>query len=181
MDLSGIRQNLPAIEAAATEMLGLFGPHFTGTPDDHVETDIAGAASLAGLSMLRLKGFGLGSFQPGTAIFTDMDAEMDTIWQFMVQAARELGLDPSSGWDKEVPAEHNPLFSIPDMTRKTERDFVLVCTRHQLGNDFFPYVAVLAALKMVAAAHTHRQLDQDTGKALALYYVVAGAKTVPFP
>jgi len=181
MDLSVVRQNLPAIDAAASETITLFGPQFTGTPDGHVETDIAGAASLAGLSMLRAKGFGLGSFQPGTMIFTDMDAEMDSIWQFMVQAARDLGLDPSSGWDREVPAGHNPLFSIPDMTRKTEKDFVAICARHQLGTGFFPYVAALAALKIVASAHTRHLLDQETGKALALYYVVAGAKTVPFP
>ena len=49
MDSSALDKNLPAIDAAATEMLGLFGPGFTGTPAGNVETDIAAAASLAGL------------------------------------------------------------------------------------------------------------------------------------
>lgn len=50
-----------------------------------------------------------------------------------------------------------------------------------LKKEFFPYVAVLAALKLVYAANAMKLLDQDIGKALTGYHVVAGAKTVPYP
>ena len=68
-----------------------------------------------------------------------------------------------------------------EMTRTTEKDFLALCGRHHLKKDFFPYVAVLAALKLVHAADTMKILDQDIGKALTGYHVVAGAKTVPYP
>ena len=180
MDISALRKNLPAIDAAAGEMLGLFGPGFTGTQESHVETDIAAAASLAGLLMLRSKGFELSTFKPGTAIFTELDTEMEEIWGFMAGVCRDLGLDPSSGWTMEIPETHKPLFSIPEMTQKIEKVFLAICGRHELQPAFFPYVAAMAALKMVAKAHADHRLDQDTGKALTGYYVVAGAKTVPF-
>jgi hypothetical protein len=67
------------------------------------------------------------------------------------------------------------------MTHKTENDFLNLCGRHHLKKVFFPYVAVLAALKLVYAADKMKILDQDIGKALTGYHVVAGAKTVPFP
>jgi hypothetical protein len=39
----------------------------------------------------------------------------------------------------------------------------------------------MAALKLVFAANKMNVLNQDIGKALTGYHVVAGAKTVPFP
>jgi hypothetical protein len=90
-------------------------------------------------------------------------------------------MDPSGGWDMEIPEKHRPLFSIPEMTHKTEKGFLAICARHDLANEFYPFVAVLAALKLVVAAVTMDLLDQNTGKALTGYHVVAGAKTVPLP
>ena len=181
MDLSDIQKNYPEISAAANDVLGLFGPGFTNKTGGHVETDIAAAASLAGLMILKGKGFDLGQFTPGSVLLTDLDTEMDEIWNFMMAAAQNMGLDPSGGWDGEIPEANKPLFSVLEMTRTTEKDFLAVCGRHHLKKDFFPYVAVLAALKLVYAADTMKILDQDIGKALTGYHVVAGAKTVPFP
>jgi len=181
MDLSEIRKNYPVISAAANDVLSLFGPAFTNTPEDHVETDISAAASLAGLSILRSKGFDLREFGPGSVLLSDLDTEMDEIWNFMMAAAKAMGLDPNSGWDKEIPEANKPIFSIPDMTRKTEKDFLSICKKHNLKLEFFPYVAVLAALKLVYAAEKMKILDQNIGKSLAGYHVVAGAKTVPYP
>ena len=67
------------------------------------------------------------------------------------------------------------------MTRTTEKDFLALCGGHHFKKDFFPYVAVLAALKLVYAANTMKIPDQNIGKILTGYYVEAGAKTVPFP
>lgn len=181
MDVSGIRENYPAISAAANELLGLLGPGFTNTAEGHVETDISAAASLAGLAILRGKGFDLRAFTPGSMILSEMDTEMDEIWSFMMAAAKNMGLEPSGGWDREIPEAHKPRSSISEMTKKTENEFLAICGRHRLKKEYFPYVAVLAALKLVFAADTMKVLDQDIGKALTGHHVVAGAKTVPFP
>ncbi len=181
MDLSDIRKNYPEIRAAANDVLGLLGPGFTNTTEGHVETDISAAASLAGLSILRSKGFDVREFKPGSMVLSELDTEMNEIWNFMMAAAKNMGLDPSGGWDREIPEANKPLYSILEMTQKTEKDFLALCGRHHLKKDFFPYVAVLAALKLVYAADTMKILDQDIGKALTGYHVVAGAKTVPYP
>lgn len=181
MDLSDLQKNYPVISAAANDVLGLLGPDFTKRTEGHVETGIAAAASLAGLSMLRGKGFDLWEFTPGSMVLSELDTEMNEIWDFMMAAARNMGLDPSGGWDLEIPDANKPLYTIPEMTQKTEKDFLAICGRHNLGKVFFPYVAVLAALKLVYAADTMKILDQNIGKALTGHHVVAGAKTVPYP
>jgi hypothetical protein len=181
MDLPEILKNYAVISAAANDVLGLLGPGFTNKPEGHVETDISAAASLAGLSILRNKGFDLTAFKPGSMVLTELDTEMNEIWNFMMAAARNMGLDPSGGWDSEIPESNKPLSSIPEMTHKTEKDFLIICGKHNLKKEFFPYVAALAAIKLVYAANKMRILDKDIGKALTGYHVVAGAKTVPFP
>jgi hypothetical protein len=181
MDLSGIQKHYPAISRAANDVLGLFGPEFTGNAEGHIETDISAAASLAGLTLLRNKGFDLSQFRTGTMIITDLDIEMDKIWSFMRAAAKNMGMDPSGGWDMIIPEAHQPIYTIGEMTHKTEKDFLSICSRHQLKSEYFPCVAVLAALKLVYAADKMKILDQNIGKALTGYHVVAGAKTVPYP
>lgn len=180
MDPADVQKNYPEISAAANDLLGLLGPKFTNKTGGHVETDISAAASLAGLSILRSKGFDLGEFKPGTMILSELDTEMNEIWSFMMSAAKNIGLDPSGGWDGEIPEANKPLYNIPEMTQRTEKDFLAICGRHHLKKDLFPYVAVLAALKLVYAANTMKILNQNIGKALTGYYIVAGAKTVPF-
>lgn len=81
----------------------------------------------------------------------------------------------------EIPDAHKPLSTIPEMTKRTEKEFLAICGRHDLGKEFFPYVAVMAALKLVYAADKMKILDQNIGKALTGHHIVAGAKTVPYP
>lgn len=181
MDLPEIEKNYPAVSAAANDVLGLFGPEFSGDPGGHVETDISAAAGLAGLMMLRNKGFDVSQFRTGTVILSDLDDEMNEIWNFMMAVAKNMGLDPSGGWDMIIPEAHRPVYRVEEMTHKTEKKFLSICGRHNLKKEYFPYVAVLAALKLVFAADKMMILDQNIGKALTGYYVVAGAKTVPYP
>jgi hypothetical protein len=118
---------------------------------------------------------------PGSAILFPMDEEMDLIHNFMTGVCVSLDLDPSSGWDTEIPDENKPLFSIPDMTQKTGKDFLAICRGKNLQEEFFPFVAILGSLKIVSAGKQMGLLDEDTGKSLAAYYVYAGARTVPHP
>ena len=108
MDLSDIQKNYPEISAAAHDVLGLLGPKFTNKTGGHVETDISAAASLAGLSILRSKGFDLRQFTPGTVLLSELDTEMNEIWNFMMAAAKNMGLEPSGGWDGEIPEANKP-------------------------------------------------------------------------
>jgi len=73
MDPVDIRKNYAHIRAAANDVLTLFGPGFTNKQKGHVETDISAAASLAGVSILRGKGFDMNDFGPGTMILTELD------------------------------------------------------------------------------------------------------------
>jgi len=137
MDLSDIRKNYPAISAAANDVLSLLGPGFANRTQGHVETDIAAAASLAGVSMLRSKGFDLREFKPGTVVLTELDTEMNEIWSFMMAAAKNMGLDPSSGWDGEIPEANKPIYSILEMTRKTKKKFSCNMRQAQSEKRFF--------------------------------------------
>ena len=163
MDLSDIRKNYSEISAVANDVPGLLGPKFTNKTGGHVETDISAAASHAGLSILRSKGFDLREFTPGTVLLSDLNNEMNEIWNLMMAAAKNIGLDPSGGWDREIPEANKPLYSVLEMTQKTEKDFLTLCGRHPLKKDYFRYVAVLAALKLVYAANTMKILDRTLG------------------
>ncbi|OPX65339.1 MULTISPECIES: hypothetical protein [unclassified Methanoregula] len=181
MEPSEIQEMYPALDRAADDVLSLLSTEFMKPTGSHVETVISAAASLAGLSLLRSRSFDLSPYRPGMILAYDPGRDLEEIRDFMVTAAGKTGLDPSAGWGREIPEAHRPKFSIPEMTREQERKFIDVCERHRLRRVFYPYVAVLAALKFVYASDRVRLLDQNTGKALVLYYLVAGAKTVPYP
>jgi len=181
MDPSEIQENYAALDRAADDVLSLLSTEFMKPTGSHVETIISAAASLAGLSVLRSRSFDLIPYKPGMIVDYDPGREIEEIRTFMMAAAGKAGLDPSGGWGREIPEAHRPKFSVAEMTRDRERKFLAVCDRHKLGRVFYPYVAVLAALKFVHASDRVRLLDQNTGKALVLYYLLAGAKTVPYP
>ena len=180
MDLGDIQANYPAIDAASKDMLALFGPGYTGRPQGHIETDIAGAASMAGLMILRSKISDLSQFTTGTVILMDIEEDMNLLWEFLMVVAYNLGL-AKGGWDAKVPQEHKPLYPVQDMTRKLEKDFYGVCEKHETAKEYYRFVAALTALKLVSAGDRMKMLDQGIGKPLAAYHVVAGAKTVPYP
>jgi hypothetical protein len=181
MDQSEILEHYPALDQAADDVLDLLCTEFMKKTGSHVETIISAAASLAGLSLLRSRSLDLRPYKPGTVLVYDPGREMDEIRNFMVVAAEKAGLDPSDGWGQGIPETHKSKFSVSEMTRGTEKKFLAECDRHKLRRVFYPYVAVIAAVKFVYAADRTRRLDQNTGKALILYHVVAGAKTVPYP
>ena len=181
MDISDLLKNQSVIAEASDDMMHLFGPKFTNTPKGHVETDISAAASLAGLLILRNKFPALPAMKPGTVFLSPMDEEMNMIHRFMAGVCGTLDLDPSDGWNTDIPQANMPLYSIPEMTRRTEKDFLGICGSHDLQKDFFPYAAVLTSMRLVSAGNKIHVLDQNIGKALVAYHVYAGARTIPYP
>jgi len=180
MEPPGIREQYPALDKAAEDVLGMLCTEFMQKTGSHVETIIAAAACLAGLSVLRNRSFDLRPYAPGTLLAYDPGRELEEIRNFLMAEAGRAGLDPSGGWDGEIPDVHRPKLSVPELTRETEKKFLAVCDRHRLGRSLYPHAAGLAALKFVRAADRVRLLDQNTGKALIRSCLAAGAKTVPF-
>ena len=174
-----IRRNMKEIGNLANSLLGLLGPAFTGTEKGHIETDIAGAATVAGLLTLRSAVPDLDGMEPGSVVLADVHEGQAALLAFMRGISFSLGLEPRKGWDGEVPGEHVPLFPASELGRKLEMPFRACCARSPLDAAFHPYAAAMAAMKLVSAGHHMKLLDQSIGKALACEALVAGSKTVP--
>jgi hypothetical protein len=66
-----------------------------------------------------------------------------------------------------------------EMTRRLATHFYQAVA--QLDRPYYKFVGALVGMRLVLAGQSRRMLDPMIGKSLALYYVVAGSKTVPFP
>lgn len=139
------------IEESANAFLQLLGPGFTRTPDGHIVTDIAGAASVAGHMLLRGQGLDLSNVEPGTLVLSDIHAAQEAVFRFMVNAAYSMGLDPKSGWDKPHRPTQAPRMDTPELLARLLPGFLAICQKSGLSEAYFPYVAALAAIKLVAA------------------------------
>jgi len=174
-----IRRNIKEIGNLANSLLGLLGPAFTGTEKGHIETDIAGAATIAGLLVLRAAVPGLDGMEPGSVVLSDVHEGQAELLAFMKGISFSMGLEPRKGWDGEVPEEHRPLFATPELGLKLEGPFRECCARSSLDAAFYPYAAAMAAMKLVSAGNHMKLLDQRIGKAIACEALAAGSKTVP--
>jgi hypothetical protein len=176
-----IAKHFQSINTAANQFLDSFGPAFTQTPDGHIETDIAGAASIAGLMLLRATATDLTKHQPGDVIISDVHEAQIEMLDFMMKAAHNLGLEPAMGWDTPIPKEHEPLWSTLQLTRNLERPFLQVCLQAELEKDYYPYVAAYTAIKLVNVGAKRKMFSLNVGKGLSFFYVVSGSKIVPYP
>lgn len=178
LDIAG---RYPAINWAANLFLDNLGPAFTQTPDGHIETDIAGAGSVAGLMLLRSMEVDLAKYTPGDVILADVHEGQKALLDFMMKVGLSMGVDPTTGWDTPTPPQHRPLFDTLQLTQRLEQPLYKACSQAGPEKQYHPYVAALAAMKLVAAGASMNLLDANIGKGLAFYYVVAGSKTVPHP
>jgi hypothetical protein len=182
MEISDIQTNYPVINQASRDTMPLFGPRFTNRPGGHIETDISAAASVAGLQVLRRMAPAAVALKPGQMmLYPGRAEELEFIGRFMVGVCEGLELDPKSGWNMKKPeAPHAPLYSIPEMERMLEKDFLDICRRHNLGSEYYPFVAILSAMRLVAAGNKMNILNQNTGKELALFHLYSGSTTAPY-
>lgn len=170
-----LQEDYPAISTAANAFLR----KLSGT---HIETDIAGAASVAGLMLLRATGVDLSQLEPGGIVLVEWVNEAGIeLSNFMVQLAENMGLDPRTGWTEPAPPDHQPRMNVLELTRALEAPFYAACHEKESQPVWRPYIAALTAMKMVSAGATMQLLDPDIGKSLAMTYLVAGSKTVPYP
>jgi hypothetical protein len=176
-----IASNYPRIHQTANSFIKVFGSTFTGTPNGHIETDIAGASAISGLMLLRALPVDLAQHKPGTIILSEIHEAQDKLFHFLTNVAFSMGINPKSGWNNKILTEHQPLFGVLELTQKLEPPFYKACTETGISKEFYQYVAGLTAMKLVATGSQMRILDADIGKSITSFYVVAGAKTVPYP
>jgi len=177
--LKGIQANNEQLDTASNHFLQCFGPDFTGTPDGHIATDIAGASSMAGLLILHSTGIELTKYEPGNVILgEEIYQKQEPVLRYITAIGANMGVDPDSEMHDEL-GDHEPLFEILDLTKKLEKVFCLACEKSNLPRLYYPIAAALTAMKLVGAGKDMGTLDPVTGKSIAMYYVVAGSKTVP--
>jgi hypothetical protein len=169
------------ISKAASLFLGAFGPDLTKTPNGHIQTDIAGAGAIAGLMLLRRVAPNLDSHLPGTAILSNLHQAQADLLDFMCRVGSSMDLDVTRGWHQPTTDKDEPLISTLELTRRLEAPLIRACAQARLPEAYRAHAAALTAMKLVAAGHRMQLLDQDSGKYLAFYNLVAGSKTVPYP
>ena len=181
MDSLDIKTNYSRINDAANQFLQSFGPGFTKTPMGHIQTDIAGAASVAGTVILRDTIADLTRYQPGNVVLSDVHSAQGDLHKFMIAVGNSMKLDPKKGWGSPVAKADEPMFTVVQFSEKLERRLYDACEGVGLDRPYYRYAAALAAVKLVSAGARRNLLSEDAGKALATYYAVAGTKVVPAP
>ena len=180
--LQGIRTYNEQLDAASNHFLQCFGPAFTETTDGHIATDIAGASAIAGLMILRSTGIGLAKREPGNVILgEEINQKQKPVLGYITAIASNMGVSPDSAFDIDNLGQNKPFFDTLVLTSKLEQSFCQACERAKLPQLYYPIAAALTAMKLVGAGKDMGILDPITGKNIAIYYTVAGSKTVPQP
>jgi hypothetical protein len=169
-----------AFDKASQEFLKCFGPKFTNTPKGHIQTDIAGASSIAGLMLLRDINPNMDDIKPGSVMISEVYEGQTYFQHFMIVGGNNMGLNISSKWT-EVPSRHNPLMNTEELTRKLEPLFYEACKKYSVPKKHYSHAACLAAVKLISAGDEMKILDPKIGMDIAIYNLVSGSKTVPYP
>jgi hypothetical protein len=171
------------IERAANQFLASFGPGLSKTANGHIVTDIAGAASTAGLMLLREVCPELDRFPAGSVVLGDfldnLYAEQQQMQMFLKYLAKQMGLSESDGWNVEPPEVLAPMLETPELTRILEPALRIAGEDSDVPVEYLPHVAGVTTMKLVAAGQKIGLLDETLGKRLASYYLIAGSRTAP--
>ena len=168
--LQEVKIAFPTIHAAAGSLL----PRLSGTG---LEKDIVLSAGLAGLRMLRESKANLAGTAPGTVVLGAVpDAEAETMSRFISPYASTNGIAKPAAF--HVPDPWKPY--LPELSRY-EAALFDACRQHAVEEKFSRFVAACVAVKLVLAGRELKMLSTDTGIAIALYHVIAGSKTMPYP
>jgi hypothetical protein len=179
-----MEKNWPALQSVSSQLLSQFGGKFTETPNGHIQTDIAAAASLAGLMILQeivpdLRGI-ISQLKTGNAVISEVYESQDQVIRFMAGVGSGNGI-ASSGWLTSPPTGNAPLLAYEDMSLRLAPSFYEACELENLGKGYYKFAAALAAVRLIGAGRDLGILDTEIGVAIASYSLVAGSKTIPHP
>lgn len=179
--LKGIQSNSGKLDKASNCFLQCFGPSFTETKEGHIVTDIAGASAIAGLMVLRSTGIDLSKGEPGNVILgEEINRKQEPVLRYLGAIASNMGVDLSTYDDKDTIDQNRPIFDTIELTQKLEKPFYEACTKSHISKLYYPIVAALTAMKLVGAGKELGLLDPGTGTSIAMFYTVAGSKTIPY-
>ena len=168
--LQSVQQHYPTINAAAGELL----TKLSGTG---VGKDIALAAGLAGLTLLRESAVDLANIPPGVGVLGAVpDEASQNLSRFVFGFAKLNGLDPNQLDFDGIPVDlKRPQLDLIQY----EQPFLAVCQKHGIHKELIPFTAAAAAGKLVGAGHQLGLLKPAIGLAMVLFHIAAGSKTVP--
>jgi hypothetical protein len=170
--LEDVKRDYPTIHGAASAFLS----KLTGTD---IKKDIALAAEMSGLALLRASTVDLKQIAPGTVVLGAVsDDAFDTLSRFLMGFAISNGLNAKNL--KPVALPDDAKVYSKDLTR-FEQPFHEVCKQHGIEAKYFPFVAAATAGKLVLAGNQMRLLDASVGLSMVMYHIIAGSKTVPYP
>lgn len=184
--MSWTSADLPLINNTADQFVGIITDGLNDERGVHLETAIGTAGCVAGVSILRyavaIEGIDLSQLiktKPGQPVLIEKVNEIgQAVSEFMRGFCKPLGIDPQSGWTMPIPEDHRPLREVVDLVRQFEKPFQDLMKQQGVMQDLHPFVAALAAMKLVKMGIN--MLDPDIGKAIALTATVAASKTVPY-
>jgi hypothetical protein len=169
--LESIQKDYPAIDKTAGEFLQKLS-------GNNIKRDIALAAQMAGLKLLRATKVDLSQLSPGNIILGAIPDEVyDQIQRFIFGWALSNDIDPRNiGKVKLADDIENYL---PEITQ-LEDSFHDICKQNNIKDEYYPFVAASAALKLVIAGENLELLDAKTGLSMTMYHIISGSKTVPY-
>lgn len=173
--LASIQKDYAIIDKAAGEFLG----NLTGT---NIAKDITLAAEMGGLTLLRASKADLSKYKGGNVLLGAIpDETYEQIDRFIAGWAATNGLDTTEIKKEDFSnslKEHSEYF--PQLT-KYENGFYEICRVNGIKTEYFPYVAISAAMRLVLAGDKMKLLNGKIGRAIVHYHVICGSKTVPYP
>ncbi len=168
--LSSIQKDYAIIDKVAAECLG----KLTGT---NITKDIALSAEIAGLMLLRTSQVDLSTLPPGNVILGVISYDTyEQIQRFIVGWAVSNGLDSKEIAKVKIPDSVKNY--IPEVTQ-FEHAFYEICRSHGIKAEYYPFIAISTAMKLVLAGEKMGLLNAKVGQAIVLYHIICGSKTVP--
>jgi hypothetical protein len=168
---------LPEVQIVFSTIHAVAGSLVPRLSSTGLEKDIVLSAGLAGLRMLRESQANLANIAPGTVVLGAVpDAEAQTMRRFISSYASTNGIAKPTSF--HVPEPWKPY--LPELSRY-EAALLDVCRQHAVDEKFSRFVGACAAVKLVLAGRELKTLSPETGIVIALYHVIAGSKTMPYP
>jgi hypothetical protein len=69
---------------------------------------------------------------------------------------------------------------LPELT-KFEKGFCEICQTVGIKIEYYPFVAISSAMRLVLVGDKMKLLNGKSGRAIVHYHVICGSKTVPYP
>ena len=175
---------LEQLDQAAVAVMGRIVAYLQDERGVHIETAIAIAGSLAGVSLLRDTGLPFPHSEPGEVqsfFAEEVDERGTALVGFMSSACPLLGLDVAFE-SAEIPPEHQPRENMIEGVLQWVRDLETPCNQvlgeAKIEDSLRSHVYAFTALRLVKVGE--QILSPAVGKALAVSAIVAGSKTAPY-